>query len=169
MPQIIDAIPENVETEPPHHHVEASRERLHKLAYILDSAIPLPGGYRVGFDGVIGLVPGVGDLAGAALSSYIIAEAHRLGAPTVVLIRMTLNMLFESVVGVIPVFGDLFDFAYKANRRNVGLLEEHMARPHELRRQSRWAVAGVAALLVGMTVLVFALVLSLLRWVIGAL
>jgi hypothetical protein len=122
---------------------EETRKRLRRLAHLLDNAIPLPGGYRVGFDGAIGLIPGIGDLAGAALSSYVIAEAHRIGVPSVVLLRMLLNVLVETAVGAIPVAGDLFDFVWKANLRNVVLLEEHLGQPREVRRQSRWILAGV--------------------------
>jgi len=172
MPQTIDARPKAVPVNATQEHApqstNATRERLQKLAHFSDSAIPLPGGHRIGFDGVIGLIPGVGDLAGAALSSYIIAEAHRLGAPAIILMRMGLNMLLESIVGVIPIVGDLFDFAWKANRRNVLLLEQHLERPHQVRRQSRWVVAGVAALLVAGVALFLALLVALLRWAIAA-
>jgi hypothetical protein len=146
-----------------------SRRRLGKLAHVLDSAFALPGGYRVGLDGFIGLVPGVGDLTGAALSSYILAEAHRLGAPKVLLLRMFMNMLVETIVGVVPVLGDLFDFVWKANRRNVALLEEHLDRPHQVRRQSRWVVLGVLAAAVAAIVAVLALFVWLIRLLLGAL
>jgi len=145
-----------------------TRRRLAKLAHILDSAIPLPGGYRIGFDGIIGLVPGIGDLTGAALSSYIIAESHRLGAPPVVLLRMLWNMIVESVVGVIPVAGDLFDFAWKANRRNVALLERHLEEPHQVRRQSTWLLVLILGVLALLTVAVFAVLLWLVRALLGA-
>jgi len=147
---------------------EAARQRLRRFAYLLDSAIPLPGGYRVGIDGTIGLIPGVGDLAGAALSSYIIAEAHRLGTPSVVLLRMLLNVLVESAVGVVPVVGDLFDFAWKANLRNVRLLEKHIEQPRRIRRQSRWILVGVAVTVVAVAVAVMALILWLLSLLLSA-
>src|SRR6056297_126310 len=100
--------------------------RLRRLAHVLDSSVPLPGGYRIGIDGIIGLIPGIGDAAGALLSSYILLESHRLGVSTRVLMRMAFNVLVEAVVGLIPVAGDLFDFAWKANHRNVALLEEQL-------------------------------------------
>jgi len=145
-----------------------TRRRLGKLAHMLDSAIPLPGGYRVGFDGIIGLVPGIGDLTGAAFSSYIIAEAHRLGVSRIVLMRMLGNMAVESLVGVIPVAGDLFDFAWKANRRNVALLERHMDQPHEVRRQSTWMLGLIAGVLILLALAVFALSIWLLRTLLAA-
>lgn len=106
-----------------------SLERLRRLSRILDSAIPLPGGYRIGMDGIIGLIPGIGDTIGSAFSGYIILEAARLGASTPMLLRMVFNVLLESVIGVVPVLGDLFDFAWKANEKNVRLLETQLDRP----------------------------------------
>lgn len=104
---------------------DADVRPLRNLSHVLDELIPLPGGYRIGLDGLIGLIPGVGDAVGAALSSYIIAQAARLGVPTSVLLRMIGNVALETVVGAIPFLGDLFDFGWKANRRNVALLERH--------------------------------------------
>ncbi len=100
--------------------------RLERLAWLLDSAIRLPGGFRIGLDGIMGLVPGLGDVAAAGLSSYIILEAARMKLPGKVLARMGLNVLLELVVGIIPLFGDLFDFAFKANRRNMRLMTDYL-------------------------------------------
>lgn len=106
--------------------VARQRESLQRLARLLDSAIRLPGGFRIGLDGLLGLLPGVGDLAGALLSAYIVAQAYRLGAPRSMLMKMVANVALETGVGVIPVAGDLFDFAWKANRRNLELLERYL-------------------------------------------
>jgi hypothetical protein len=105
--------------------------RVRRLAWWIDSSIRLPGGYRIGFDGLIGLIPGIGDLTAGAMSSYIIVEAVRMRVPVNVLIPMGLNVLLEAVVGVIPVFGDLFDFAFKANERNVRLIEGYLGERSE--------------------------------------
>lgn len=102
------------------------RRRLRRLAWLLDSSIRLPGGFRIGVDSVIGLVPGVGDLVGAGLSSYILLQAARMRVGSGVLGRMAGNVLLELVVGSIPLVGDLFDMAFKANQRNVALLEAHL-------------------------------------------
>ncbi|ART81538.1 hypothetical protein CBP31_01910 [Oceanisphaera profunda] len=106
----------------------AASQRLARLAWMLDSSIRLPGGFRVGLDGIIGLIPGIGDLIGAGLSSYIVVEAARLKVPFRVLARMSLNVLIELVVGIVPIFGDIFDFAFKANLRNVRLLNEYLGK-----------------------------------------
>ncbi len=89
----------------------------------MDTAFVIPGiNRRVGFDALIGLVPVIGDLAGMVISSFIVYEAKRLGAPRWLLARMGLNVAFDGLIGAVPVAGDLFDAAFKANRRNVRLL-----------------------------------------------
>ena len=99
------------------------RERLRRFAWLLDSSIPVPGTrWTVGIDALIGLVPVLGDVAGMLLSSYILLEAVRLGAPKRVLARMALNIAVEGLVGSIPLLGDLFDAGFKANQRNIRLL-----------------------------------------------
>jgi len=102
--------------------------RLRHLAELLDSAIPLPGGYRIGLDGLIGLIPGVGDAVGACAGAYIVVRAAQLGASTATLVRMIWNVILETLVGAVPVLGDLFDFVWKANNRNVALLEKQAHR-----------------------------------------
>src|SRR5688572_19744814 len=98
--------------------IESERlRRLRSLAWLLDNSIPLPGGFRVGLDAIIGLIPGVGDAIGGLISTYLINEARMMGAPRSVLLRMTGNVLLETIIGVIPFAGDLFDAAYKANTK----------------------------------------------------
>lgn len=94
----------------------------------MDSSIRLPGGFRIGVDGLIGLVPGVGDLAAAGASFYIVAQAARVGVPASALARMVLNVLLDTVIGAIPVLGDVFDFAFKANLRNARLMDKYLDR-----------------------------------------
>ncbi|HEX2204041.1 MAG TPA: DUF4112 domain-containing protein, partial [Longimicrobium sp.] len=121
---------------------------IERLAYLLDDSIPIPGtGRRIGLDAVIGLVPGVGDLAGTALSGVIVVQAARRGAPLPVLLRMVLNVGIEALVGAIPFVGDLFDAGWKANRRNIRLLDAARLRPEDARRSSTAFVAGVVVLL----------------------
>lgn len=122
----------------------------------MDESIRLPGGYRIGWDGIIGLVPGLGDVAGLAVAAYIIAESARLGAPKSVLLRMSANTAIDTILGAIPVLGDLFDLAFKANRKNLHLLQSYLETPQRTRRVSMgWlAMIGVVALLVLAAVLV---------------
>jgi hypothetical protein len=125
-----------------------SLARLQRLAWLMDKSIRLPGGFRIGADGIIGLVPVVGDFATACVSSYIVAEAARMKVPKSVLLRMGLNVLVDFVVGSVPIAGDLFDFAFKANLRNIALLESYLNRPSPTRTRSRWLVAAAILLLV---------------------
>ena len=125
-----------------------TRERLRFLAWLLDSSIPIPGtSLTVGVDAVVGLIPLVGDLLGVLASSIILAEAHRLGVGRAVLARMALNVAIEGVIGIVPLAGDLFDAAWKANQRNVRLLEAWRAKPHRVERSSRAFVALLATAL----------------------
>lgn len=102
-------------------------KRLERLAYWLDDRFAVPGTrYRVGLDGVVGLVPGIGDLATNSLTAYIIYEAWRLGVPRPVLLRMLANLGVDTAVGIVPLVGDLLDIGFKANRRNVELLRNHL-------------------------------------------
>lgn len=129
------------------------RERLNWLAWLLDSSIPIPGTrLTIGLDALIGLFPVIGDAVGVVLSSYIVREAAALGVPGSILARMAFNVALEGLVGVIPLAGDVFDAAYKANQRNVRLLNAWLDAPHDAQRSSRAFVAallaGVAAFLV---------------------
>jgi hypothetical protein len=102
--------------------------RARAVARLLDSSIPIPGtGRRIGIDPILGLIPFVGDFGGAILSGYIVLAAAQAGAPTVTLIRMIGNVGLDSLVGAVPLLGDLFDAAWKANSKNVALLERHVA------------------------------------------
>jgi hypothetical protein len=127
---------------------ELAVRRLDTLGYLLDDAIPIPGtGMRFGLDAVIGLIPGLGDVAGVVLSSYIVLQAARLGAGASVLLRMLLNLLIDGVVGAIPFLGDLFDAGWKANDRNLRLLHRALDDPHATRRSSTAMVLGVGLVL----------------------
>jgi hypothetical protein len=136
---------------PPESEAERQvRERLNFIAWLLDSSIPIPGTQlTIGLDAVIGLVPFIGDLIGVVLSSYILAEANRMGVGRAILARMAFNVAVEGVVGIVPVFGDAFDAAWKANQKNVQLLNAWAERPHQTRRSSGLFLAGLTlALLV---------------------
>jgi hypothetical protein len=136
------------------------------LARLLDSAVGIPGtNLRFGLDALIGLVPGIGDMAGAALSGYIVLTAARLGAPRPVLLRMVLNVATDTVIGSVPLLGDLFDAGWRSNTRNTALLDKHLESPVEAKRASVAVVAGVAALLVLLAIGAVALTVAVLRLV----
>lgn len=97
---------------------------IERLAELLDDRFRVPLiGWRFGLDGLIGLIPAAGDLITAALSVYIIYRARQLGVPLRTRARMAANVAIDLLLGAIPVAGDVFDFAWKANRRNVNLLK----------------------------------------------
>jgi C4-dicarboxylate transporter len=101
-------------------------DRLDSLSRLLDIAFTVPGtNIRFGAESIMRLVPGIGDAAASALSCLILYEAHRLGASRRVMIRMAGNVAIEAAAGAVPVIGDLFDVAFRANRRNVRILREH--------------------------------------------
>ena len=103
--------------------------RIERLAITMDAAIRIPGTrIRFGADSLIGLVPGVGDFAGAGVSAYLIWEARRLGLPGSVISRMVANAAVDAFIGSVPLVGDVFDLFYKANMRNVLLMRREIAR-----------------------------------------
>ncbi|MEJ0069880.1 MAG: DUF4112 domain-containing protein [Pseudomonadota bacterium] len=102
--------------------------RLRRLATLMDAAVTIPVvNVRIGWDPVLGLIPGGGDALSAAISAYIVVEAARLGVPTRTLLRMIANIAIDFVVGTVPIAGDWFDVIWRANLMNVDLLERHLA------------------------------------------
>src|SRR6478672_7629759 len=103
--------------------------RVRVLAKLLDNSIGIPGtGWKIGFDPIVGLIPGIGDLIGAVLSGYIILEAARAEVPSFTLARMLMNVGIDTLLGAVPALGDVFDAAWKSNMKNVALLERHLSR-----------------------------------------
>ncbi len=101
--------------------------RLRRVAWLMDGAFRLPGGrFRFGLNSIIGLPPGVGDAALAAISLYIVYEAWQLGVPRVAIARMLGNIAIETAAGSVPIAGDLFDVAFKANLRNMDIIDRHV-------------------------------------------
>lgn len=123
-------------------------DHLRRLTHWMDDGLRIPGTQRrVGLDPVFGLVPGVGDAAGAILATAILVEAVRRDITRFALVRMAGNVALDALLGAVPVVGDLFDAAWKANRRNLALLERHIAAPAQAKRADRWFVLGVSAAL----------------------
>jgi hypothetical protein len=143
-----------------------TRERLAQLAWLLDSSIRIPGTrFTVGLEALIGLFPFIGDLIGVLFSSYILSEAARLGVPKVVLTRMAFNIGLEGLVGIIPFAGDAFDAVFKANQRNVKLLNGWLDQPKKAERSSR--AFGIALVLgvIFFLLLLAGLAVLLARWI----
>jgi hypothetical protein len=120
------------------------------LARVLDDAVGIPGTrWRFGLDAVMDLIPGVGDVAGVAVSGYLMIQAARVGASRWTLARMAGNVAVDALAGALPGVGVILDGAWKANRRNVRLLEAQLESPERTARVSRlWLLLLVAGLLV---------------------
>ena len=117
--------------------------RARTLARLLDSVARVPGtNVRFGADAVVGLIPGLGDIGGAALAGYLVILAQRLGVPRAVVLRMLGNVAIDTIAGTVPLIGDMFDVAFKSNLRNVALLESALQRPAATKRTSRLLVVG---------------------------
>ena len=115
--------------EMPSESAEETFERLDKLSKLLDTALVIPGtNIRFGVDALIGLVPVVGDMITTAISSWLIYEAHRLGISRFALWRMMGNVAIDGLIGSIPLLGDAFDVVFRANRRNVAILRDQLAK-----------------------------------------
>lgn len=124
-------------------------KRLQRLAWLWDSAFGIPGTrIRLGLDPLVGLVPGLGDALGAVVSAYIVLEAARFDVPGSMLLRMLVNIAIDTLLGTVPVIGDVFDIAWRSNLKNVALIEHHVADPHGARRANRiWLALVIVALL----------------------
>ncbi len=140
-------------------------KRLRNLSHLLDNAIRIPGTpIRFGLDPLLGLIPAGGDIAGALLSAYIIFSAAQLGVPRKSLVQMVSNILLETLVGTVPIVGDVFDAAWKANVRNMELLETHLDAPTSERKAN---TLFIVLLLVGLMVAVLAIV-GVSIWILSA-
>jgi len=134
---------------------------LRRWARLFDSAFRIPGTeITFGLDPILGLVPGIGDLASPVLSLFMVWHAAKLRVPKVVIARMVINALVDAAVGVIPVVGDLFDFAWKATESNLALLERH-AMPGTPPRSSDW----LFVILCSLVLIVVAVLPLLLLWI----
>jgi hypothetical protein len=124
-------------------------ELLRRWSRLMDSAYGVPGtAIRFGWDPIVGLVPGIGDVATSSFAVAILYHAYRLGVPRVVLIRMVLNILTDLVIGLVPFAGDVADVAFKSNAMNLALLERH-ERPGVRPSSGDWAVVLLAVVVIG--------------------
>jgi uncharacterized protein DUF4112 len=122
------------------------------LADLLDQRFTIPGtSIRIGLDPIISLIPGIGDLLANLTGSLILVIAAQLGVPKVVLVRMGINIAINTILGAIPIFGDIISIWYRSNVKNVELLERYLGRPAKRAATSDWLF--VIALIVGLLVL----------------
>jgi uncharacterized protein DUF4112 len=131
--------------------IEDAERRIAFMARMLDDLVTIPGTrQRLGVDSVVGLIPGIGDLASAAVGAWIIVEASRFRLPGVVLARMVINTVIDFLIGVIPLLGDLFDVVFKSNSRNLALFRRHATDPGASTTEHRLFLAGLVLVLVGL-------------------
>ena len=143
---------------------EQRLELLRRVARMLDSALPVPGtSFRFGLDPILGLIPGVGDLVSPLFTLGMLFQARGLGVPRVVQLRMIFNVAIDVLTGFVPLIGDLFDFAWKANNRNMALLERHAYEEHKP-SAADWAFVAVC---VALLVVIAAVPFLLLGWAIN--
>ena len=137
-------IPEIVPVDAPVAKVDPWVE---KLAWLMDGMIPI-GRWSIGLDGILGLIPGLGDLAGALISMLIVLRAVQSGIPRIAIARMMTNIAIDTLVGSIPLLGDAFDFAYKSNLKNLRIYEDALRRGRHA-NASHWAFFAMVFLAAG--------------------
>jgi hypothetical protein len=157
-PRLNVAARENILSDDP-----ASRtKRVRVIAKLLDNSIGIPGTpWKIGFDPIVGLIPGIGDLIGAVLSSYIVLEAARAKVPAYTLARMLMNVGIDTLLGAVPAVGDVFDAAWKSNTKNVALLERHLAGDQAAIAREKRSAIGLVVVAVIVLVLIIGAGLAL--------
>jgi len=140
-----------------------SLNHLRAIAQLFDQAFGIPGTkWRFGLDALFGLVPGLGDIAGALVAVYAMRVARQLNAPPAIQLHMLSNIALDALIGMVPIAGDLFDFAFKAQTRNLALLDAYLATPHKAARRSRRGMLLIALA----TIIVFGTLSALGLWMI---
>lgn len=160
-------IPEVIE---PDEKLPADLVALRRFAYLMDEAFVIPGTrMRVGFDAVLGLIPGIGDVIGAVMSTWIIAGALRHRVPAFVIARMVFNVATDLIFGAVPVAGDVFDFLFEENMMNMRLLEKHRdrRRPPRTAGQIALVLGAIVFFLVFLAIAVAASLIALILWLIA--
>jgi Domain of unknown function (DUF4112) len=143
--------------------------RLEGLAKLLDNQFRIPGtNFRFGLDGIVGLVPYVGDLAGLVVSGFLLRTMIRRGAGPILMLRMLGNYALDAIVGIVPFVGDLFDFGFKANRRNVAMLRQYYASGKKP-VSAKWSIALLTILFLAGIGLLFWATWKAGAWVLGQL
>jgi len=158
--------------QPPRQPIEtnvSSIRRLRRFSYLLDDVIRIPGTpFRFGIDPLLDVLPIGGDFLGTALSVYIVVEASRLGVPRATLVQMVSNILLDTVIGTVPVLGTVVDATWKANRKNLKLLEEQLNIPQSGKRADWLFLTLLLGGLILAVVVMAAVSFILLRWLWGA-
>ena len=144
-------------------------KQLERWAWLLDNSIPIPGtSIKMGLDSLIGLIPGIGDITGGALSSYILLQAVNSGVASIVIARMAVNIMFDTVIGMIPIVGDIFDITFKANLRNIELMANYYNSPREAVKRNTLSIVMISIAFISALSLIIWVAVNLLIWFINA-
>lgn len=142
-------------------------ENLRRIAFLLDNSISIPGTQvRFGLDpllGLLGIIGGSGDVIGGAMGVYIVSQAAQMGVPSEVIWKMVGNILLDSLIGLVPALGDILDFAWKANSRNIALLDQYLNTDHERRQGNPFFTFGVTVVSVIIVISFAFLTLAIIR------
>lgn len=125
---------------------------LKQLSQFLDSNYRLPGGIKIGWDGILGFIPGIGDFISNIFSAYIMARAAMVGAPPAVIVRMGINVLIDNVIDLVPIVGNIFDIFWKSNLKNVALVENYVTHPSQTHKSSKIFVFLALLIMVGLMI-----------------
>lgn len=138
---------------------------LRRVAQLMDSAFVVPGtSYRIGLDPIIGLLPWVGDLVSPVFTIALLWQARDVRVPKVVLLRMIVNAAIDAIIGAVPIAGDLFDFGFKANQKNLALLERHAYEEHRPSAGDWLFVLATAAAVIAIAAIPFVVAGMLISW-----
>ncbi|MGZ8162756.1 MAG: DUF4112 domain-containing protein [Methylobacter sp.] len=144
-------------------------KQLERWAWLLDNSIRIPGtSIRMGLDSLIGLIPGIGDVTGGALSSYLLLQAVSSGIPSVVIARMVANVVFDTLIGMIPLVGDIFDIAFKANQRNIELMTNYYNSPREAVKRNTISILIISISFLSVLALVIWIAIKVFIWLVNA-
>lgn len=144
----------------------ARLQALRRVATLFDSAFPVPGTtYRVGLDPILGFIPVIGDVVSPLFAVAVLWQARDLGIPRVVQLRMVFNVAIDALIGAVPLAGDLFDFAWKANDRNLRLLEHHATEERPPTKGDWLFVMVITLAVVALAALPFLLLGAIVGWV----
>ena len=158
-------IPEVIE---PDEKLPADLVALRRFAFLLDELFTIPGTrYHIGVDALLGLIPGIGDIIGGVLSTWIIAGALRHRVPGRVIVRMVFNIVLDLLLGAVPVAGDALDFLYEENVKNMRLLEKHRDRRHPPRSMAgiAFVITGIVLFVLSVSILIFVGLIALVLWI----
>jgi hypothetical protein len=144
-------------------------KQLERWAWLLDNSIRIPGtSIKMGLDSLIGLIPGIGDITGGALSSYILLQAVNTGVAPIVIARMALNIVLDTLIGMIPLVGDVFDITFKANLRNIELMTGYYHSPREAVKRNTISIVIISISLISALVLIIWITIKIFVWLINA-